>query len=315
MGSPLEVVLGASLVPVVKQLFATSFIGYSLSTTLYGFSILQVYMYYRNDAKDPVLLKFVVALVFTLDTLTTMFASHSIYTFFVLNFQQTPIQDLLNVPWTLITFVAQCFYAERIWHITPHKTIPAFIAFLAVVCLGLGIVTTVEIFTIQGVIGTPRFSIISGFVQGLAAINDITISIAMCYYLTQNRGGLPATNKFVDTVVLYTISRGILTATTQIAFLITNVGFPGNTYYLPFHMCVGKFYVNSILSTLNIRQMFQREPEQIDTGPTFNFYHPDQSFQEQIRGHNTSKPASIPAVDHCTRLSKPSEKSDLKMDP
>ncbi|KAJ7276172.1 hypothetical protein B0H12DRAFT_1083901 [Mycena haematopus] len=178
--------------------------------------------------------KCVVALLFALDSLTSAFAAHALYTYFVLNFGENPVADLI-IPWslstekllvTLITFVAQCFYANTIWKVTVSKTITFSIFFLALASLALGIVTTVDIFTIRGVIGTPRFSIISGFVQGLAALDDLLITAAMCYYLTYNRSGLPSTNQFVDTLILYTMSRGILTATTQILFLITVRSYP-----------------------------------------------------------------------------------------
>ncbi|KAF7355116.1 hypothetical protein MSAN_01427200 [Mycena sanguinolenta] len=297
MPIPLEA-NASHIVSLVKQGFATAFIGFSLSTALYGVTILQVYLYYRNFPADRILWKCVVALLLTLDSLASAFAAHALYTDFVLNFGKSPVTDVV-IPWslstekllvTLITFVAQAFYANAIWKVTVSKTITFSIAFLAVVCLALGIVTTVDIFTrtglVGGAVGTPRFSIISGFVQGLAALDDLLITVVMCFHISHNSSGLPSTNKFVDTVILYTVSRGILTAMTQILFLITNVAFPGNTYYMPFHMCVGKLYVNGVLCTLNIRQSFRQKTEpQFDTGPAFSFFHPEGTEQSRSQPH------------------------------
>ncbi|KAJ6539125.1 hypothetical protein B0H19DRAFT_343066 [Mycena capillaripes] len=314
----------AFIVALVKQEFATSFIGFSVATAFYGISVLQVYLYYRNYAADRAMWKCLVALLLLLDTLATIFVAHSLYTFFVLNFGKDPSENLL-IPWsfssekllvTLITFVAQCFYANAIWKVTVSKTITSAITFLAFVCLALGLVTTVDIFTIGGVIGTERFSIISGFVQGLAALNDLLITAAMCYYLAHNRSGLPSTNQFVDTVILYTVSRGVLTATTQILFLITNVALPGNTYYLPFHQTVGKFYVNSVLATLNVRRTFHKKTEvEYDTGPTFNFFHPERTGQSCSEPHLSNNNVTVPAeADSLDRGQNPSEKTDLKVE-
>ncbi|KAJ7774313.1 hypothetical protein DFH07DRAFT_125643 [Mycena maculata] len=274
--------MASNVVSLVKQGFATSFIGFAVATALYGTSVLQVYLYYRRYPTDRRTWKCVVALLFLLDTLSTAFVAHSLYTFFVLNFGKDPVEDLV-IPWsfstekllvTLITFVAQIFYAHATWKVTVNKTITFCIGLLAVVCLALGIVTTVDIFTIPFTIGTRRFLIISGCVQGFAALNDVLIVAGMCYHLQRNRSGLPSTNQFVDTLILYTVSRGILTAATQILFLITNVAFPGNTYYQPFHQAVGKLYVNSVLATLNVRHTFQQKSDvQYGTGPGFAFVH------------------------------------------
>jgi len=48
--------------------------------------------------------------------------------------------------------------------------------------------------------------------------------------------------------------RGIVTAITQLMFLILNVGFPSRTYWQPFHQLITKMYVNSILASLNARR-------------------------------------------------------------
>ncbi|KAF8211360.1 hypothetical protein K438DRAFT_1807179 [Mycena galopus ATCC 62051] len=210
---------------------------------------------------------------------------------------------------TLITFVAQCFYANAIWNVTVSKSITSSILFLAFVCLALGCVTTHDIFTTtRDVIGTLRFSIISGFVQGLAALNDLLITATMCYYLVHNRSGLPSTNLFVDTVILYTVSRGVLTATTQILFLITNAALPGNTYWMPFHMCVGKLYVNSVLATLNVRRTFQQKSEpQFDTGPAFSFFHPEATELRSEPHHNNNLNSVTGSTDSPDREPKLSE--------
>jgi len=43
---------------------------------------------------------------------------------------------------------------------------------------------------------------------------------------------------------------------------------------------VGKFYVNSVLATLNMRQTFEPQPDELfDTGPGYNFFHAEASGQ------------------------------------
>jgi len=224
------------------------------------------------------MLKFTVAFLFLIDSLGTIFVAHSIYTEHVFNFFN-PIESL-QIPWsfalekflvTLTTFVAQAFYAHTIWKATTNKIITAVIMFMAIVCLALGIVTTEEIFDNSlAVVGTRHFSIISGMVQGIASLNDVLITAALCLYLRRNRSEFSTTNAIIDTLMVYAVSRGILTAICQILFLITNVGWPGATYWQPFHQVVGKLYVNSVLATLNVRSTFAQKSEvQLGDGPSF----------------------------------------------
>jgi len=88
-----------ALVALVKQEFANSFIGFSVATAIYGISVLQVYLYYRNYAADRVMFKCVVALLFVLDTLTTIFVAHALYTYIVLHLGKSLLVDLA-IPWS-----------------------------------------------------------------------------------------------------------------------------------------------------------------------------------------------------------------------
>ncbi|KAJ7774314.1 hypothetical protein DFH07DRAFT_952558 [Mycena maculata] len=329
----------AALISGVKQLFATSFIGFSVATTIYGISVLQVYLYYRNYPEDRAPLKFIVALLFLLDTLSTIFVAHSLYTFYVLNFGKNPVEDLV-IPWSfsvdgetprhsyhicgpdvnsILVFVPPFaniftilgFYARTIWKVTVSKAVAGFIIFLAIVCLALGIVTTVDLWDPSlhidwnpEILGSlPRTilpgssqnsQIISGLVQGLAALNDVIITASMCYYLHRNRSPLPSTGQFVDTLILYAVSRGVLTAVCQILFLVTNVALPGATYWQPFHQAVGKLYVNSVYATLNVRSTFQQKSEvQLGTAPIFKVTQDGTPASGQISVESSRYPQPI----------------------
>jgi len=204
--------------------------------------------------------------------------AHSLYTFYVLNFGKPPQVNLI-IPWSfttekllvsLITFVAQVFYARTIWRVSANKLVPIIIALLALATLALGIVTTEHLFQnrLATSISEKKFSIMSGLVQGLASLDDILITVALCFFLQARRGGFSSHNKaetIIDSLMLYAVSRGILTAVTQILFLVLNVALPHDTYWQPFHQAVGKLYVNSVLATLNVRSTFD-EPTEIKLG-------------------------------------------------
>ncbi|KAF7340865.1 hypothetical protein MSAN_02116000 [Mycena sanguinolenta] len=264
----------AALVALIKQLFATSFIGFAIATTLTGITVLQTYLYYRNYPKDHWGLKSTVALLFVLDILCTIFVAHSLYTYFVLNFESSPTIDLI-IPWsfssekflvTLITFVAQLFYTRTIWKISGNAIITGSVCILAVIAFALGIATTVHLYQtpLATSISSRSFQILSGMVQGFAAFNDVLITVCLCTWLYQRKvgaGGWDAghtfgTDKVIDTLILYAVSRGVLTAITQFLFLTLNLSLPHATYWMPFQQMVGKLYVNSVLATLNVRSTF-----------------------------------------------------------
>ncbi|KAJ7861608.1 hypothetical protein B0H13DRAFT_2072716 [Mycena leptocephala] len=272
----------AAAIAEVKEVFATSFIGFAVATTAYGISVLQVYLYFRKYPKDEIILKLTVGSLWILDTLSTIMVAHSLYTYFVLNFGNLAADAL--VPWSFalenglltgVTIIAQCYYSWQIWTISRNPIVTGTIFLCAVASCGLGLYITVHLFRFPAVasIGEPSFQAISGPVQGTAGACDILIMLALVYYLRSKRkGGIKTTEQMIDTLILYAMCRGILTAIVQILFLALNVGLPERTYWQPFHQLVGKVYVNSILASLNVRNVIagKGDPEKSDNqwGPS-----------------------------------------------
>ncbi|KAJ7158014.1 hypothetical protein C8R43DRAFT_1234439 [Mycena crocata] len=249
----------------VKEVFATSFIGFAVATTAYGICVVQVYLYYRGYPRDSVYLKFTVATLWILDTLSTIMVAHSLYTYFVTNFGNLAADAF--IPWsfalengllTMVTITVQSFYAWQIWTVSMNPFVTAGILLLAVTSLGLGLFITVHLFRFPAVasLSAQSFQSISGPVQGTAAACDVAITTALIFYLrSRRRAGIRTTEEMIDTLILFAVCRGILTAITQIMFLVLNVAFPHRTLWQPFHQLVGKLYVNSILASLNVRRV------------------------------------------------------------
>ncbi|KAJ7667646.1 hypothetical protein DFH06DRAFT_1322238 [Mycena polygramma] len=300
MASPSSAAQLAALISAVKELFASTFIGFSVATTLYGISVLQVYLYFRRYTRDQWGLKTMVATLWILDTLATVFVASALFIF---------VFDILNrkidvdIPWsftaekllvTIITFIAQCFYAHTIWKVSNNRITTAFILCLAVGTFGLGIYTTVHLFQTPALnsISSRSFLIVSGLVQGLAALNDIVITGSMSYYLHIKRSSLPSSEKLIDTLIVYAVSRGVLTAIAQIMFLVLNVSLPNHQYWLPFHMAVGKLYVNSVLATLNVRQSLSQTEIMLGPGISVLGRNGEMNEREQTR----TKPITFAAA-------------------
>ncbi|KAF7345756.1 hypothetical protein MVEN_01596100 [Mycena venus] len=273
----------AAAVAQVKEVFATSFIGFAIATTAYGISVLQCYLYFRQYPRDSMYLKMTVGTLLLLDTLSTIMTAHALYTYFVLNFGNISSDAL--IPWhenstlilptvrlilgfrsfaltngllTMVTITAQCFYAWQIWTVSFNVFVTVGILLSAFAAFGLGLYVTVHLFRFPAVatLATPSVQAVTGPFIGLAACCDIAITAALIFYLySKRREGELTTKDMIDSLIRYALCRGILTAITQIIFLALNVGIPDRTLWQPFHQLVGKLYVNSIVASLNVRNV------------------------------------------------------------
>ncbi|KAJ7575287.1 hypothetical protein C8J56DRAFT_975834, partial [Mycena floridula] len=248
-----------------KDSLGSTFIGYALSTTLYGVSNVQTYLYYRNYPGDRLVLKLMVGLLWILDTLTTVLISESVYTYLVLNLNNL-IADSV-IPWSygaeflvvvLIILISQIFFAVQIWLVSNNKKIIVGpIILLSLASFACGIVATYDLFTSTSavVVSAPHELIVGSLTQGLAAICDCLITGALIYYLHSRRTGIRSTEVMIDKLIMYGVSRGTLTAICQTMFLILLQGIPykGASFWQPFHQVSGKLYFNSILASLNVR--------------------------------------------------------------
>ncbi|KAF7290688.1 hypothetical protein MIND_01309100 [Mycena indigotica] len=259
----------ASMIHDIKELFAMSFIGFGLSTIIFGISMLQTYLYYRHHASgDGRGTKLTVAILYVLNSIGTIFIAHSLYTYWILNFNKPPeVED--DIPWsmtaekicvTFIALIAQCFYARMIWQDNYNRLLPSIIVFLALITFALGIASSARLF-INPLDTSRGFLILTGMGHGLAAFTNFIISICLCAWLFVRRKGSSIYGsssefglaKIVDTLLLYFISRGVLTALSQLIFLSLDLRYPDEKYMIPWHQAVGKLYVNSVLAALNMR--------------------------------------------------------------
>lgn len=255
----------AAAIAKVKEVFGSSFIGFSIATSFYGISVLQSYLYYRNYPKDSVILKLTVAFLWILDTLSTIGVADALYTYYVLDFGNLAADAL--IPWsfalentmlTFITITAQFFYAFQIWSISRNRAVTGVVLVLALAAFGVGLYVSVHLFQFNTLVTLeePHFLRFTGMVQGFAVTCDIVITGTLIFYLysRKTQSSVRNTGGMLDALMLYAVCRGILTAIAQIMFLALNVGLPDHTYWQPFHQIVGKLYVNSVIASLNVRQ-------------------------------------------------------------
>ncbi|KAL5478295.1 hypothetical protein ACEPAI_2479 [Sanghuangporus weigelae] len=280
----------------LKIALGSAFIGFGIATTLYGITCLQIYLYYRNHAKDPFGVKLMVAILWVLDTLGTIGIAHTLYFYLVPNIGNPDVDFV--IPW--ITFLqelrgfdhsnnAMVFFAWQILKVGKNAFISSIIVILSIAAWALDIVVVVSMFRDNSglTLATPVALITGTSVQGIDALCDIIITASFIYYLRSFRNGVKPTEKIIDNLILYAVSRGFLTVyvlysdvlhwvrrntehmylfiirVTQIVFVSLDAGLPGQLFWLPFQQAVGKLYVNSVLASLNSRRSSENKPTSV----------------------------------------------------
>ncbi|KAJ7229249.1 hypothetical protein C8J57DRAFT_1479208 [Mycena rebaudengoi] len=249
----------------VKELSAAAFIGYGVSTTAYGISIVQVYLYFRNYPKDSIFLKLTVAALWTLDTLSSIFNSHALYTLYVFNFNN--LFANAHIPWswpTTINTTSLIFYRWQIWSVSRNFVV---LSLALVSCAAgsfkypalpsvAGLYLSVHLFlfpTIVSLFGHTSRSMTTT-IESTGLVCDITITTSLIYYLRSRKAaGVRSTRDMIDSLIMHAMSRGIFTAVCITMLFILDVAYSNRFYWLPFYQLVGKLYVNSILTSLNVR--------------------------------------------------------------
>ncbi|KAM5546212.1 hypothetical protein V8D89_000338 [Ganoderma adspersum] len=268
----------------VKEALGCIIIGLIMSSILYGITVLQTYIYYRENPKDLVRVKVLVSVfhtlpkppfsptrdvnvkvgvVFFLDTVASASITAGAFIFFVNDFGRQA--TLVNTPPSLaletganalIATLTQFFFAYRLYIVSrKNKVLVTVIIVLAILSLGPAAWTAAFFLGASSLfnLGLPKVRAIASLATGLPAICDILIAYGLCYYLHTSRSGFKKSDTVIDRLMLYTIECGALTAVCQTCIMVTFAALPGRIIFIPFQLVVGKLYCNALLASLNVR--------------------------------------------------------------
>ncbi|KAI0751615.1 hypothetical protein C8Q80DRAFT_587448 [Daedaleopsis nitida] len=197
-------------------------------------------------------MKAVVGTLFFLDTVTTGLMAAALYNYAVTNFDG-PLETFSSITQTIsvgyglhiiIGSIAQCFFVQRLWYLSHNKLV----------------VTALD---------SPVVNFPTGFAGIMSAVCDISIVVALCYYLQSGRSGFAKTDSLVDRLMMYAIQRGALTAICQTFYVIFALVYHARLVFLPFSLVLGKLYCNTVLATLNVRKSlkdFDHSEEAMEPG-------------------------------------------------
>ncbi|KIM43722.1 hypothetical protein M413DRAFT_387410 [Hebeloma cylindrosporum] len=211
------------------------FLGLVLSTILYGVTLLQSFLYYRQYPNDPRVTK-------SFELQQSRGSSQSTWSI--------NVQAACNI---LIGLLVQCFFALRVWAMSRNKVVTVVIIIFVCIHFGEGVALIVEAFRF----GISRFQTlvwVGGTGLGCAAATDIISAAALCYYLNKSRTGLAGSESLISTLILYSITTGMITSVVALICVFTFAVMPTNYVWIAFFWIIGKCYVNSLLAALSPRR-------------------------------------------------------------
>ncbi|KAJ9476925.1 hypothetical protein PHBOTO_000581 [Pseudozyma hubeiensis] len=235
------------------------YIGVMLNVWLYGFSIVQAYIYYVNFKNDKPFMRYFVLFLMVADTLNAIFDQVFMYQYLVSNFGNLTYAAKSNRAFAadpvltgIIAFSTQIFFAWRVYKLMHSKIMPAMIATGALVSLLSSIGTTVGVEIVLFFQEFQKFQVVVILWLGFAALTDVLITGSLVFTLNKSRTGFAATDDVITKLIKSTLQTGALTTAFAIIDLILFLA-STTTLHLVFNLPLAKLYVNSLLSTLNAR--------------------------------------------------------------
>ncbi|KAF5361290.1 hypothetical protein D9758_010276 [Tetrapyrgos nigripes] len=285
-------------------------IGTFINILLYGISITQVYLYWnRYQAKDRWFIKAFVTLIFTADTVQTIFVMMYSYISLVKHFDDVEYLATART-WLfsaepalagIIGGMVQAFYAWRVKVLTGSWILVAIILVCSAACFLMGIATAIACNIVKAFVEFQKFQVIVIIWLVSATVADIIITATLVTHLRRHRTGFKNTDSHVDRIIRMSIQTGLLTSVWALVDLLVFLLDPTGLHLL-FNNPLAKLYTNSLLSSLNSRGGWKFE----DTNGTQDRIQTSRMDRDRSRG-----PVIIHVEEHeMTRTDRPSKTED-----
>ncbi|KAJ7263245.1 hypothetical protein B0H12DRAFT_1103888 [Mycena haematopus] len=299
--------------PPLESTYGSWLISLFLETILYGIGILQFFLYFQWSPKDKWSIKSFVLVVMFFETTQIVFFFRSTHYRFVQRFGiveedliwSDSLQLLANY---LTAFTVQLYFASRIYRLTREAMSMIesrasawgvyVIVLLAVVQMAAGLAQTIWSYHLRSYSKLDQTKAITTLQTAASLACDLAITGFLCVFLHQNKPGLPRTEKLMNTLMLNSVNRGMLTALSSAGTMILFLVRPDTFWFFLTLAPNSKLYINSMLATLNMRHYFRRKVLRDDWN-TINIGDIPDDGRHAVRGHSivTSVEFVRPAPD------------------
>ncbi|KAJ7597907.1 hypothetical protein C8J56DRAFT_330499 [Mycena floridula] len=258
---------------ILDTTFGAAFVGVIVGACLHGVSCVQAWYYFTHH-NDRWPLRLLVAAVFIFDTIHQILISHCVYVYLVSNFSNPT--GLTVIVWSLLVEVlfngftallVQSFLTVRVWRLSNKNFWITSVIFSLVLAEFSCVVSYagIAITQDQTFVELGKLKAISITVNALAAAGDVIIAATLCFLLHTSRTGFQRSDTMINKLIMFAVNTGLLTSLCAVASLISIVTAPNTFLYIAFFFIIGRLYSNSLLATLNARQMIRTAAEGVNT--------------------------------------------------
>ncbi|KAH9083777.1 hypothetical protein EDB83DRAFT_2512088 [Lactarius deliciosus] len=310
----------ASSVADIQNTFGAAFVGLLVSTTLFGLTIVQTWMYFwRYWKRDSKALKFFIAFITVMDTLHTILCAYAVYWYLVLNFGN--VENLGNSMWALniqviisifISAPVRLYYTRRVYKISQSIFIPIVIAALVILGSSFGFMFTAKEFILKQFARFHSLTWIPCVGLTVGALADLMIAAAMCWSLYRKKTG---TDSAIMSLMAYSINSGLLTSVLAGAMPISFALSPSSLIWLGFYWAMTKCYVNSLLAMLNSRDHVRDRSTTDNPNNAFNLTSIRIEPPSETGGSKSSQPGVSVTIQRSTTSNFGLNKSDHGVEP
>ncbi|KAL1736542.1 hypothetical protein EV714DRAFT_266495 [Schizophyllum commune] len=249
--------------------------GTFLNVLLYGVSVMQTYLYWNvYKRKDPLYLRLLVLFLFLADTAHTVFTMAYMYIALIIHYDDPPY--LQHTTWVFATEPAlvgiiggsvQLFFSWRVRMLTGNVFLAGIIAACACTACLSGIGTAISCMMISVFSELHRSLPVVGVWFGSASLADILVAGSLVNYLRRHRTGIKSTDTQVDRIIRLTLQTGVITSLWglmhMLLYLLEHRG-----WHFMFNFSLAKIYTNSFMSSLNSRQGWHWQTEDVASSQT-----------------------------------------------
>ncbi|KAF5309466.1 hypothetical protein D9619_012419 [Psilocybe cf. subviscida] len=266
-------------------------IGVVVSAVLHGLCLLQAFFYYQNYKKDKWYFKVLVGTVVSFDAIHLAFITHAVYHYVISQYHSHQDQ-LLRLIWTVLmeavftgvnAGIVQTFYVVRVFRLSRRNYwLTGTIMMLILATTGCGfawVIISMRLTTYKELIGINPLTIT---INALSTTVDISIARHLKSFFAADQ--VPRSDSIINKLMVFVVNTGVLTTLCAIASLIALIVSPQTLIYATFYFCIGRFYTNSFIATLNARRSISSK---IDEGSSHMMLSMPSSVNHQQTGTGT----------------------------
>ncbi|KAJ7876811.1 hypothetical protein B0H13DRAFT_2548140 [Mycena leptocephala] len=251
-------------IAAIGVLYAPFLGGMMVGCFLFGITISQTIIYFRNYQDDGLLLRGLVWGALLVDTFHFVMVAEGVHNWYIFCKMPQNYAGLLLFHWSLgasiiatyvITSMVQALYIIRVYMLSKNIWVSTLIGLLSLLQLGFGLFLWEDLFAANSLVALHATQgQIGGSVELTATtLCDIAISVSLWYYLHKGRTGFASTEKMIDKLILYMVNLGLLTSAASLLTLILWLVMPSSFAFVSLTLIRSKLYCNAMLVTLNYR--------------------------------------------------------------